>query len=314
MAVVSHEEKLAALHGDDPRSLLSAAVEARGWPEPRWYSTSAADAGAGAARTALDDGARLVVVCGGDGTANACAAILAGTGVPMALIPAGTGNIIAANLGIPSEPAEAVRVALAGHDRRIDVGRLAAENGADGQPGGAVMVAFAGSGLDAAMVQDAPHWMKRRLGWASYAVALIRHLPDHAFGVVVDVDGQRTRHRAVRTVVVGNLASLQGGLTLFPDVSPDDGQLHVAVIAPASLPAWIAAVADLLGRRRKPTDAVQRFRGRRIVVTSRRPLRREADGEPLPDGPALDVRVEPGALLIRTDPENADNPRNGTGG
>lgn len=291
VAVVCQEEKLAALRGDDPRSLLAAAVEARGWPRARWYPTDASDGGAGAARAALAEGADLVLACGGDGTVNACASVLAGGGVPMAVLPAGTGNIIAANLGIPAEAAEAIRVALGGSERVVDVGRT----------GGGVMVAFAGAGLDAAMVQDAPTWLKRRVGWLSYAVSLARHLPDRGFGIVVDVDGRRTRHWGVRTVVVGNMSSLQGGLVLFPDAQPDSGLLEVVVIAPRTLPAWLAVVVDLFAGLGTTGDSVRRFRGRHIKVTARRPVRRESDGEALPDGTVLDVVADPGALRIRVD-------------
>ena len=87
VAIVVHEDKLAALRGDDPCDLLRWALRERGEPPPKRYPTSSGDGGGEAARAALADGARLVVVCGGDGTVNACAAVLAGTGVPMAVVP-----------------------------------------------------------------------------------------------------------------------------------------------------------------------------------------------------------------------------------
>ncbi|NUR24504.1 MAG: acylglycerol kinase family protein, partial [Catenulispora sp.] len=101
VAVVVHEDKLAAVRGDDPLELLRAALRERGEPEPRIYPTSSGDGGREAARRALADGAELVVVCGGDGTVSACAAALAGSGVPMAVVPIGTGTLVAGNLGIP---------------------------------------------------------------------------------------------------------------------------------------------------------------------------------------------------------------------
>lgn len=289
VAVVVHEGKLAAVRGADPCALIRSALRARGEPPPRMYPTSDSDAGTEAARTALSEGAELVIVCGGDGTVSACAAALADTGVPMAVVPIGTGNLVAGNLGLPRDPEAAVATALDGADRHLDVGRVR-----DG-----VLVGMAGLGLDAAMVQDAPRTLKRRVGWLAYAVSLARHLGDRGFTIVLDVDGRRRRHRNVRTVVVGNVGELHGGLTLFPEARPDDGLLEVAVLAPRTAWGWLSVVVDLL-RGKEKTPAVRRRRGRHIAVTCQRPLRREVDGEALPDGRVLDVAVEPGALLLRT--------------
>lgn len=295
VAMVVHEDKIAALRGADPRELLRSALLARGEPPPRVYPTSSSDAGQGATRTALAEGAQLVVVCGGDGTVNSCATALAGTGVPMAVVPSGTGNLVAGNLELPTDPAEAVAVAVDGVDRPVDLGRL---------PGG-VLVGMAGLGLDAAMVQDVSHVWKRRVGWPAYAVSLARHLTDRGFTAVVDVDGRRTRHRHVRTVVVGNIGALHGGLSLFPDAQPDDGLLEVAVLAPRTALGWLSVAAYLLrSRRADRSPAVVRRRGRHITVAARHPLRREVDGEPLPDARGLEVTVQPGALLLRTPAED----------
>lgn len=292
VAVVVHEGKLAALRGADPCDLLRLALRSRGEPPPKLYPTTDSDAGAEAARAAVADGARLVVVCGGDGTVNACAAALAGTGVPMAVVPIGTGNLVARNLGIPRDPADAVELAVHGRDRAIDLGRV----------DGGVMVGMAGVGLDAAMVQDAPHRLKRHIGWAAYVVSLFRHIADRGFTAVLDVDGKRTRHRNVRTVVIGNVGTLHGGISLFPDARPDDGVLDVAVLAPRSVLGWLPLAASLLRGRGRP-PAVQWRRGKHIVVSGEQHvLRREADGEPLKDGTVFDVVVEPGALLLRLDP------------
>jgi undecaprenyl-diphosphatase len=290
VAMVVHEEKLAALRGEDPRELLRSALRERGEPPPKLYPTSSSDGGEEAARTALAEGAQLVVVFGGDGTVSACAAALAGTGVPMAVIPLGTGNLVAGNLGIPREAAAAVEVAVGGAERRIDLGRLE----------GGVLVGMAGLGLDAAMVQDAPKALKHRVGWPAYVVSLVRHLTDRGFTAVVDVDGRRTRHHNVRTVVVGNVGGLHAGLALFPDAKPDDGALEIAILAPRTVWGWFSVAVGLFrGGGKQP--AVVRRRGRHIVVSAPHPLRRETDGETLPDGRVFEVTVEPGALLLKTE-------------
>ncbi|ACU72312.1 diacylglycerol kinase catalytic region [Catenulispora acidiphila DSM 44928] len=313
VAIVVHEGKLAALHGEDPCDQLRWALRARGEPAPKLYPTSDSDAGGQAVRKALAEGARLVVVCGGDGTVSSCAAALAGTGVPMAVIPIGTGNLVARNLGIPADPTVAVGVAVSGVDRAVDVGRLGdmpddASDGAsgtsDGTSKGAVMVGMAGVGLDAAMVQDAPHGLKRRIGWPAYVISLLRHLADRGFAVEIDVDGKRTSHRHVRTVVIGNVGGLHAGLSLFPDAQPDNGVLEVAVLAPRTVLGWIPVTARLLRGRDRP-PVIARARGRHIVVSGQSVLRREADGEALADGRVLDVTVEPGALLLRVAAETS---------
>jgi diacylglycerol kinase family enzyme len=321
VAIVVHEGKLAALRGEDPCDLLRWALRERGAPPPKRYPTSSGDAGGDAARAALADGARLVVVCGGDGTVSACAAALAGTGVPMAVVPIGTGNLVAGNLGISPDLATAVAVAVNGVDRAVDVGRLggggtggAGGRGGSGESDEGVMVGMAGVGLDAAMVQDAPHRLKRRIGWPAYVVSLVRHLADRGFAAEIEVDGRRTSHRHVRTVVVGNVGALHGGLSLFPDSRPDDGVLEVAILAPRTVLGWVSVVVRLLSGRRglrgrhdqRQPPTVERLRGRHIVVSGRKVLRRETDGEALADGSVLEVTVEPGALLLRTAPDAPD--------
>ncbi|MFD0636668.1 diacylglycerol/lipid kinase family protein [Catenulispora yoronensis] len=271
--------------------MLRAALAARGEPPPRCYATTARDSGGEATRAALAAGARLVVVCGGDGTVSACAAVLAGTGVPMAVIPAGTGNLVAGNLGIPKDPAAAVEIALNGVDRPIDVGRMTE----------GVVVGMAGLGLDAAMVQDAPRSLKRRLGWPAYLVSLTRHLADRGFTIAVEVDGHSTQYRHVRAVVIGNLGALHGSLTLFPDAQADDGVLRVAILAPRSLFGWLVVATRLLRKRGRNGGSVQRLHGQRIFINGSRELRRESDGEALADGFGLDVVVEPAALMVRSD-------------
>lgn len=286
IAVVVHEEKVAGLGDGDPCQLLRAAVEARGWPEPVFYPTSSSDAGADITRTALAEGAELVVVCGGDGTLNACAEALNGSGVPMAVIPVGTGNLIAGNLGVPQDPATAVATAVSGTDRDLDLGQT---------PEG-VVVGMAGVGLDAAMVQDAPRWLKRRVGWPAYAVSLFRHLADRGFTAVVEVDGEKVTYPHARTVVIGNVGALHGGLNLFPDARPDDGVLEVAVLAPRTVLGWIPTAARLLAKRK---GSIPVRKGKHIIVTADRTLRRETDGEALPDGRVMEVTVAPGALRLR---------------
>ena len=298
VAVVAHAQKTEAA-SPGPGSLretLGDGVRAAGWPEPTWLWTSEQDPGRGLAERAVKDGAQLVVVSGGDGTVNSCAAGLAGTGVPMAVIPTGTGNLIVANLGIPADQSAALAVLTTGVDRPVDVGRTA-----DG-----LMVGMAGIGLDAAMVADAPAWLKKHAGWSAYAVSLLRHLSDPGIQVSVELDGVLQVHDRVRTLVVGNTGTLRGGIRLLPDAVPDDGLLDIVLLAPRGLLGWLPVAARLAARRRPSTETVRRFQARHIVIRTRRPVRQEVDGELLARSRVMEITVDPGALLLHV-PKSEDS-------
>lgn len=130
------------------------ATVASGWRAPLVLSTTPAEAGSGLTRHALAAGADLVIVAGGDGTVRACAEVLAGTGVPLAIVPSGSANLTANALGVPLRPDAALRVAFGGRDRQIDLAL------ADGM----TFAAMAGIGLDAAVVGATPDTAKRLAG------------------------------------------------------------------------------------------------------------------------------------------------------
>src|SRR5690349_2215523 len=145
-AVVVNPVKVVDL--DAHRAGIGAALAEAGWPAPLWLTTTPDDPGCGQAREAIAAGVEVVFACGGDGTVMACAAVLAGTEVALAVIPSGTGNLLAANLGLSSDVVDAVRVATAGHRRRIDIGQV---GGLDAVPEPACFTVMAGMGFDAEM-------------------------------------------------------------------------------------------------------------------------------------------------------------------
>lgn len=261
-----------------------------GRPRPRAVTTTPEDHGAGLAADAVRSGARLVVACGGDGTVNEVACALAGTDATLGIVPLGTGNLLARNLGIPTDTDAALTVLVQGADQRIDAGR------ADGR----IFLGMAGMGLDAAMIEGAPETLKRRAGWAAYAVAVVRHLSDRIRAVSVEVDGRRTRHRDVSMLLVGNIGRLQAGLEPLPDAEIDDGLLDLAVVLPRGPLAWPRVAAALRrSRTGTPERMIHRDRGARITMRTRQPVPREIDGELLPAATGMDVEVCPGALRIR---------------
>ena len=220
----------------------------RGGPHRRWHYTSVEDPGTGQAAAASVAGADLVMVCGGDGTVREVCAELAGTGIPVGIIPAGTGNLLARNLDIPLYLRSAIDVCLNGQDRAIDM----VDVSGDGLEDTHFMV-MAGMGFDAAIMEGVNEDLKRRVGWVAYVLSGLKSLmfPAGRFEISVD-GGEFTRHRA-RTVVVGNVGFLQAGLPLLPDAAIDDGQLDVVVLHPRNFFSWIPLAWRVL-LKRKHTD------------------------------------------------------------
>ncbi|MGW7192220.1 diacylglycerol kinase family protein, partial [Streptomyces sp. NPDC054838] len=222
-----------------------------GYAEQVWTPTSAEQpAGALALRLAEADTA-LVVACGGDGTVRACADLLSGTGIPLAVVPCGTGNLLARNLRLPGDPATALEAALSGESVPIDVGRV---RGDGLEP--ARFTVMAGAGFDAAMVGDASERVKERLGWAAYVLSAVRHLGDPRMRLSIRVDAGPVQERRARMVVIGNVGTLQGGLPLLPDARPDSGRLEVVLLDPRGARGWLAA-AGHLGSRMLPGRAAR---------------------------------------------------------
>jgi diacylglycerol kinase family enzyme len=284
-AVVINPAKVEDLAGR--RHAISAQLERAGWPEPLWYETTEDDPGCGQAKSAVEAGARVLFVCGGDGTVMAALDAVVGTDVALCVLPSGTGNLLARNMGLPDDVAAGVRLATEGARRRIDVGV------ADGRR----FAVMAGMGLDGRMIADTDHRAKARFGWPAYAVSLARHLRDEPIDVEVSVDGGDVVRRRVQTVVVGNVGRLQGGIALLPDAEPDDAQLDVALVCARGIRQWVGLVVDVLRNRRRP-HRYETLRGRCIDIVSDRPLPREIDGELIEDSCRMRVEVLPSALVL----------------
>ncbi|MFZ0995056.1 MAG: diacylglycerol kinase family protein [Candidatus Dormiibacterota bacterium] len=268
------------------RSIVRALAE-EGWSSPGWFETTPGELGEGTARRAAATGVRVLFVCGGDGTVRAAAAALAGTETAIAVIPSGTGNLLALNLGLPTDIASAVRVATRGGRRRIDLGEV------DGRP----FAVAAGIGLDAQILAGTPHGAKHRLGWPAYVAAAVPHLGEPRFHAEVKLDGGRTIERDVRSVLVANVGRLPGGITLLPLAVPDDGLLDVALITPGRIRDWATLLTSLVGRHPKG-GRIETFRVQRVEITTATPQPREVDGESLPLGARLVVQVRPQALTV----------------
>jgi diacylglycerol kinase family enzyme len=268
------------------RSAAAAAV--RGWAM-RVLETQSADAGDGATRRAVMDGARLVFAVGGDGTVRACAQALAGSQVPLAIVPRGTANLVATALGIPASLGAALDVGFGQHERHID---LAVADGT-------TFAAMAGIGLDAAVVGATAAALKGATGWLGYAATGVTQLVGARTGFQLRLDDGEAIHCHARCVVVGNVGLLPGGFVLLPEARPDDGLLDVGILAPAGPFGWPRVAWRVLTRSPHDDAPLERHRARRIEITAEARLPRQADGELIGAANSLTVALAPAGLLVR---------------
>ena len=271
----------------DLRATLERRLAEAGWPKPAWHETTPEDPGRGQARKAKDEGAELIFVCGGDGTVMGVVTALAGTGVAMAVLPAGTGNLLAANLGMNGDPMTGVQVALEGGRRRIDVGVT----------GDRCFAVMAGMGFDAQMLAGTSERAKKRLGWLAYVIGGFKHLRDRPMRARIVLDGGPPMPRRPRTVIVGNVGRLQGGVRLLSRADPADGKLDVAILSPNNLGHW-ASLAWAVLRRHERVPLMETFTAERVEIYSRRTEPCQLDGDLIEPGRSLKINIKPGALLL----------------
>jgi YegS/Rv2252/BmrU family lipid kinase len=270
------------------RRMVAGAMASRGWSDPLWLETTLEEPGEELARAAVQAGVDLVLASGGDGTVTSCAAGVAGTGVPLGVLPIGTGNLLARNLGLPLGLEAALTVSLTGADRKLDVGTV----------NGHTFVAMAGIGFDAELLDSTGEPLKRRLGWAAYVLSGLGHMWARPVRATLRADGGPLLRRRASCVIVGNVGSLQGGLRLLPDAKPDDGRLDLLVMTARGWAGWLALTADVL-LRRSPTGRIARVAFTELRVDLDRPQLWEADGEVMGTTRHLTIAVQPGKLLVR---------------
>jgi diacylglycerol kinase (ATP) len=246
------------------------------------------DRGAGPlAEEAIADSVERLIVAGGDGSVTEAAHVLAGNSTALAVLPAGTGNLLATNLGIPLDREEAMRLALTGEARPTDVGR------ANGQ----VFLIAVGMGLDARMIRDADREQKRKYGALAYVLAVIRNLHQPNAWYAITIDGKRIRRRG-QTVLIANLGRINAGLELVPDSDPSDGLLEVAILKSRQITDLARMGWHMVRGVRGPHDVFEVHRGRHVVVEAERPLPVQFDGETAGTTTRLEVQVDPGALKM----------------
>jgi YegS/Rv2252/BmrU family lipid kinase len=243
----------------------------------------------GAIATDRHRGYDAVFTLGGDGTAMEVVGALAGTGRPVGILPAGTGNLVARTLGIPLDVTRAVPALLAGRAADVDLGRLA---------GGRCFAFAAGVGVDARMIEDTPARLKRRLGVAAYALYAARAvLGREEFDVRVTVDGAVVERRASAVMIVNFGAVLNDLLWLGPEIAEDDGRLDLCVFSPRGTRDAVRIMWRLFRKDFRDDPCVLYRSGLEFTVETTPVRPAQADGELLGPTP-FTVTVEPRAARL----------------
>lgn len=279
------------------KNLVEELAHAAGWQRVDWYTTTVEDPGHSMAHNAAVSGAELVIACGGDGTVRTVCEELAGTGIPVGVVPAGTGNLLARNLNLPLYLRAAVDVALNGQDRAIDMVRVTGDEMDE-----ATFMVMAGMGFDAAIMEGVNDQIKAKIGWVAYVVSALKSLMFPAVRIEVSVDGgEPTQHRA-RTLVIGNVGYLQAGMPLIPDAAIDDGQLDVVLLYPRRFLSWLPLAARVLTKNKRTDETITRMRGRTVTVRAHSDTPRQLDGDLISSGRELHAECIQGRLLVRVPP------------
>ncbi|MFK4295078.1 diacylglycerol kinase (ATP) [Arthrobacter sp. GAS37] len=242
---------------------------------------------------ALRSGAEALVVVGGDGMVHLGVNSLGGTGLPLGIVPVGTGNDVARMLGLPLQDvaASCARVvsALADGGRVLDAGRITT---------GGRTIWFAGAvsaGFDAAVNERANSWRWPR-GTLRYTLAMLRELGSfRAINYTVTADGATSKEGAM-LISVANGQSIGGGMRIVPDAAPDDGLLDLFIVKPLSRLALLAVFPKVFSGRHTSHPAVEIRRVRSVRLAAENVVA-YADGERIGLLP-LDIDVVPGALRV----------------
>jgi diacylglycerol kinase (ATP) len=285
VAVVAHAGK--TLGGGLPE--LRRVLEAEGVADPFWCEVPKSRKAPAQVKRALDDGVELLIAWGGDGMVQRCIDVLAGSDVPLAIIPAGTANLFATNLGIPTDIEEAVAVGLRGARHRFDVGRFNGER----------FAVMAGAGFDAAMIRDAGDGgLKERLGRAAYVWTGSENLRSKPFRADIRVDGAPWYRGKASCILLGNVGKLFGGVEAFDDARPDDGRLEVGVVTAEGLLEWGRMIARTALGTPDKSPLARTTKARSVKVKLNRKVLYELDGGDRTKVKTFKVKVEPSAITV----------------
>jgi len=270
------------------KKLISEALAAHGYT-CQFIATSKEKGAKALAAQAVRDGVDLLAVSGGDGTVIQAMSALIGTDIPLAVLPAGTGNLLSVNLNIPTTVPDAVDVALSGRPYALDMVRTG-----DGQ----YFAIMGGLGMDAQMIADADRDAKNKMGKLAYVWAALKNLPRRRAFVEIILDGKPPLRRRAKSVLLANMGKITGGLEAMPTASPQDGLLDVGILKAATLAHWLhLMVSALLGRTHRD-PALEVHQAKHVTIRPRLPQPVQFDGEDAGRMHELTVEIIPQAVRV----------------
>ncbi len=288
IGVIAHTEKTFGGGLSELRRLLAKA----GHADVAWAEIGKSRLAPDRVREMVQGGVERIIVWGGDGTVRRCIHTVVNdkmNDVTLGVLPAGTANLLARNLQIPSDLAAAVQVAVCGEARPLDVGEM----------NGKCFAVMGGTGFDAMMIKDADdHRLKERFGRAGYVGATIRNSSVRPTGVSIHVDGKLWFTGDASCVLTANVGTILGGIEAFPDASPTDGRLEVGVIQARTRREWARLAARAVTGRLEfsPFVVTTSCQDLDIVLDTSWPW--EIDGGDRPKAKKFAVRCLPDAVRI----------------
>jgi diacylglycerol kinase (ATP) len=229
-----------------------------------------------------------VFVWGGDGTVQRCIDAMAGKDATIAILPAGTANLLATNLGIPKDLPRAVEIGLHGERKQLDVGVINDEH----------FAVMAGAGFDALMIRDADRGLKDRAGRLAYVFTGAKNLRAERTRLRVRVDGEKWFDGKASCVLIGNVGKLFGGVTAFEHARPDDGRLELGVVTADGIWQWARALARTASGHADRSPFVQTTSGKAFDIRLRHPVPYELDGGGRKPVKRLKVSVVPAGITV----------------
>ncbi|MDB4980029.1 MAG: diacylglycerol kinase family lipid kinase, partial [Myxococcales bacterium] len=277
MAVIAHAGKTFGGGLEELRDVLAKA----GFRKPIWCEVPKSSAAPKAVRRIVKKGATLLFVWGGDGMVQRCIDALAGSGVNLAIVPAGTANLLASNLGIPRDIAKAVRIGLRGKAQAMDVGVMNGER----------FAVMAGTGFDALVMREVSGAQKESMGRVAYIRSAAHAMQAKRVGMKIRVDGTTWFEGKASTLLLGNVGQVFGGLNVFPKASPTDGLLEVGVVTANSTFQWLRVFSRVAIGHLDRSPFIQTTRGKKVIVELDRKAPYELDGGARSPTKRIKVRI-----------------------
>lgn len=284
VAVVAHSRK--SFGGGLPE--LRRVLAGEGVTDPLWHEVKKSRHAPEHARQAAERGVDVIFVWGGDGTVQRCIDAVAGKGTAVAILPAGTANLLATNLQIPADITEAVRIGLHGDRRLMDTGSVNGEH----------FTVMAGAGFDARMISEADRGLKDRLGRAAYLYTGMKSISARRVKATVEVDGERFFKGRVSCVLAANVGTVLGGIEAFPEARPDDGLLELGVVTAKNPVEWVRVFGRLALGHAEDSPFAEVTRGTKFRIRFDQKVPYELDGGARPARRDVRIKARPGSVTL----------------